>query len=162
MPNPLSTNVTIFMAIAEDAYATVVEADRKNRERSGIGYIIRYDPEQKGFKGAIVTVVFTAMWLEALTHLLIFQRHGEEKCKKYDRKNYEEKLKLLDIHDDDLFLLVKKLRVARRELVHEKAFFDTDTLKSAQREARVAHEVMRRVKVLLLPVGSGPPTPGQK
>ena len=69
-----------------------MDAGRRPKE-DGSGWIITYDPDQTSFKQAMISIVFTAMWFEALMHLLIVQKYGIELFKKYDRKNYADKLK---------------------------------------------------------------------
>lgn len=89
------------------------------------------------------------MWLEALTHLLIVLGHGEAKYREYDRKSYEDKLRFLGIDDEALLSQVRQFRTTRKELVHEKAHFDTGAVKSAQLEAEVANVVMRKIEAML-------------
>ena len=151
MDRPVVTNVSIYKAIAKEAYAQVLEASQKNRtpKPDGSGYILRYDPDRTSFKSSLITVVFTGMWIEALTHLLIVRDHGEEKYREYDRKSYEEKFRLFGIEDEELLSLVAKFRATRKELVHEKAHFDIGTIKTAQKEAEVAHEIMRKIELFL-------------
>lgn len=145
------TNVSIYKAIAEEAYAQVAEAAKKDRtpKPDGSGYILRYDPEYRSFKNSMIAVVFTGMWLEALTHLLIVRDHGEDKYREYDRKSYEDKLRLLGIKDEALLSQVAQFRTTRKELVHEKAYFDSGTIKTAQKEAEVAHGILRKVEAVL-------------
>ena len=40
-----------------------------------------YDPGQTSFKQSMISIVFTGIWLEALMHLLIVRRYGENKFK---------------------------------------------------------------------------------
>lgn len=145
------TNVSTYKAIVEEAYAQVVEEGKKDRTPNpdGSGYILRYDAEQRSFKNAMVAVVFTGMWLEALTHLLIVRDHGEDKYREYDRKIYEDKLRLLGIEDETLLTQVAQFRITRKELVHEKACIDGSTIKTAQKEAQVAHEILRSIEAML-------------
>lgn len=156
MKRPVITNVSVYKAIAEDAFAQVVEATEMDRtpKPDGSGYILRYDPERTSLKSSMVTVVFTGMWLEALTHLLIVRDHGEEKYREYDRKSYEKKLRLLGIEDEELLSLVVQFRTTRKELVHEKAHFDSGTVKTAQKEAEVANGIMRKIEALLGQLGN--------
>ncbi|MDZ4151237.1 hypothetical protein, partial [Methylicorpusculum sp.] len=57
------TNVSIYKAIAEDAYAQVADAEKTERTLKpySSGYILRYDPKQRSFKNSMITVVFTGM-----------------------------------------------------------------------------------------------------
>jgi hypothetical protein len=145
------TNISIYKAIAEDAFENTIEAEKQQRtpKADGTGWIIKYDPNHVSFKNSIISVVFTGMWLEALTHLLIVQKFGEKKFREYDFKSNEEKLKLLGISDGGLLEKVKRFRETRKELVHEKAHFDDGTIKTAQEEARLAHEIMVNINAKL-------------
>lgn len=145
------TNISIYKAIAEDAFENTIGADKQQRapKADGTGWIIKYDPSHVSFKNSIISVVFTGMWLEALTHLLIVQKFGEKKFLEYNFKSYEEKLKLLGISDGGLLAKVKRFRETRKDLVHEKAHFDNGTIKTAQEEARLAHEIMDNINAKL-------------
>jgi len=147
----LVTNVSIYRAIAEEAYAQVADAEKTERtpNPNGSGYILRYDPKQRSFKNSLVTIVFTGMWLEALTHLLIVRDYGEDKYREYDRRIYEDKLRLLGVKDESFLAQVADFRATRKELVHEKAYFDNGTIKTAQKEAKVAHDILRRIEAIL-------------
>lgn len=147
------TNINIYRAIAEDAYAEMCSLDSGSRipknDGSG-GYILKYDPDHRSFKHAMVVIVFTGMWLEALLHQLIVQIHGEAKFKEVDRTyTYERKLELIGVTDIDLIGKVKRFRESRKELVHEKAYFDGSNIKSAQEEAALASDVMSVVSTLI-------------
>lgn len=151
MENLIITNVSTYKTIAQEAYEKMASANKSGRtpKADGTGWILKYDPERTSFKSAMISIVFTGMWLEALLHLLIVSRHGEHKYREYDRKIYEEKLLLLGITDNDLIEQVKRFRIIRKELVHEKAHFDIESLKTAQDEAEIAHEVMMKIEVFL-------------
>lgn len=144
--NIVHTNIEVYRAIAEDAFEEMIQLDSSSRRRKddgSNGFIITYDPEHKSFKKSMIVVVFTGMWLEALLHQEIVKKYGEEEFKKVDRKKtYEQKLALLGIHDQELMDKVKRFRETRKELVHEKAFLDEGLIKTAQKEANVANEVM--------------------
>src|SRR5437867_2683556 len=89
------TNVEVYRAIADDAYqemAQLLKAGRRPNEDVSPGWIITFDPNRTSFKRAMISIVFTGMWLEALMHLLIVRDYGEDKFKEYDWKSYEEKL----------------------------------------------------------------------
>lgn len=144
MSELLSTNVGIFKAIAEEAYEEMnlgIEAGRRPAP-DGRGWIKSYDPTQATFKQAMVSIVFTGLWLEAMLHLWIVREFDERTFEQYDRtKTYEEKLKLLGFEDEDVFQRVARFRKTRRELVHEKAYTDSGEIKTAQEEAENAHHV---------------------
>lgn len=138
------TNASIYKAIADDAYQKMVqsvEAGRRPKPDGSTGWIVAYDPNQTSFKQAMISLVFTGMWLEAMTHLLIVKAHGKDKFKKYDSKVYEEKLSLLGCTDQELLDSVSRFRKARKSLVHEKAYFDDGEIRWAQKEAENAHKL---------------------
>ncbi len=142
------TNVGLYKVIADEAYEEMIEAmkiGRRPKPEGHAGYILSYDPRQTSFKKAMVSIVFTGMWLEALTHLLIVARFGETKFKEYDRRAYEDKLSLLGIADKELLDSVSKFRVARKSLIHEKAHFDDRKIKTAQSEAENAHHILHAI-----------------
>lgn len=139
------TNVAIYKAIADEAHQKMVqsmEAGRRPKPDGSTGWIITYDPKQTSFKQSMISIVFTGMWLEALTHLLIVERYGEDKFNKYDFVSYEEKLKLLGCTDQELLDRVSRFRKTRKSLVHEKAHFDDGEIKRAQDEAENAHDLL--------------------
>ena len=83
-----------------------------------------FDPEQLSFKQAMISVVFTCIWLEAVLHLLIVRNLGREAyTNKVDFSGYAAKLTLLGCGDEDLLRNAERLREARRELIHEKGAF---------------------------------------
>ena len=128
MAELLITNVSIYGAIAIEAFEAMqelVESGRRLKEDGSPGWILQFDPNQKSFKQAMVAIVFTGMWLEALLHLLIVRDHGEEKFREIDFKPYEEKLRFIGIDDNSILKAAARFRIARKELVHEKAHFDT-------------------------------------
>lgn len=123
------TNVDIYKDIVMEEYERMRDAmDRDTTPTAdGSRMIKRFDPNRTSFKSAMITVVFTGMWLEAITHLLIVQRFGKAKFREYDRKPYENRLEVLGIQDSNLISRVRAFREARKELVHEKAFVDKGT-----------------------------------
>jgi hypothetical protein len=138
-------NASIFKAIADEAYQTMVqslEAVYRPRPDGSPGAIVTYDPKHTSFKQAMISIVFTGMWLEAVMHLLIVKNHGAEKFKKYDRKSYEEKLSLLGCTDQKLLDSVSRFREVRKMMVHEKAHLDDGKIRLAQGEAHIAHELL--------------------
>lgn len=145
------TNVSVYKAIAEDAYTQAIALLEINRtpKPDGNGYILHYDPESKSFKSAMVTIVFAGMWLEALLHLQIVHKLGEEKFREFDRKSYEEKLMLLGVSDERVLSNVKRFRESRKDLVHEKAHFNQGTIKTAQDEAGFAISLMHELEAVV-------------
>ncbi|ACD89734.1 hypothetical protein Clim_0648 [Chlorobium limicola DSM 245] len=147
--NPIIiTNVEIYKAVANEAYEDMVllsESGRRLKSDGSAGFIITYDPTHASFKKAMISLVFTGMWLEALMHLLIVRQFGEAKFKEYDFKSYEEKLKLLGVEDKQLLDRTSRFRVIRKALVHEKAHFDDGEMKTAQSEAKNAHQMLQAI-----------------
>jgi hypothetical protein len=117
----------------------LIESGRRPKEDGSLDWILQFDPNQKSFQQAMIAIVFTGMWLEALLHLLIVRDHGEEKFREFDFKSYEEKLRLVGIDDTSILEAAARFRRARKELVHEKAYFDTGETKTAQDEGRNAY-----------------------
>jgi len=146
------SNVSIYRTIAEEAYIKMVNGVENQRtpKQNGTGWIIKYDPGHMSFKNAMIVVVFTGMWLEALLHIRIVQKYDEKKFKQYDFKSYKDKLRLLGVEDEELLEKVERFRKIRKELVHEKAFLDDGTIKTAQEEAKIAYEIMKDVRAKCL------------
>ncbi len=97
----------------------------------------------------MVVIVFTGMWLEALLHLLIVRNHGKEMFRKFDFKPYEEKIRLIGIDDDSILEAAARLRIARKELIHEKAHFNTGEMQTAQDEAHNAYQLLLAIDTAL-------------
>lgn len=111
------------------------------------GYIYTYDPDHKSFKAAMVTIIFSGVYLEALLHLLIVKTKGIEKYKQCDRKKreYEKKLKLLGCNDKKIIEECEHYRTVRLELVHEKAYLDQKVIRVAQKEATRAFDLVMSI-----------------
>ena len=145
MNSIIFTNISVYKAISEEAYLKMRELDEAGRSPKpdgSKGWIIKYDPDQKSFKQAMISIVFTGMWLEALMHLKIIQKFDEKKFKEYDFKSYKEKLCLLGCNDKNILERAEKFRKCRKDLVHEKAHFDTGEIKRAQGEAENARQLL--------------------
>lgn len=139
------SSAEIYKAIADEAYQKMVhleEVGRRPKQDGGAGWIITYDPGQNSFKQSMISIVFTGMWLEAFTHLLIVKKYGKVKFKEYDHKSYEDKLQLLGCTDTAILDRVLSFRKIRKSLVHEKAHLDDGQMKVAQDEAGNAHEML--------------------
>ena len=115
--------------------------------------IKRFDSDRTSFKQAMVSIVFTCIWLEATLHLLIVGRFGKNRFEELDRDTYECKLKALGCDDEDFLRRAGRLRKARKDLVHEKAHLEfndegkfTGELRTAQEEAKNARAVMEGVE----------------
>jgi hypothetical protein len=145
MAELLFTNVSTYKAIATEAFETMqelIESGRRPKEDGSLDWILQFDPNQKSFQQAMIAIVFSGMWLEALLHLIIVRDHGEEKFREFDFKSYEEKRRLVGIDDTSILEAAARFRRARKELVHEKAYFDTGETKTAQDESRNAYQLL--------------------
>ena len=152
MAELIYTNVSTYRAIAIEAFEAMrnlVESGRRPKEDGASGWILQFDPNQRSFKQAMVVIVFTGMWLEALLHLLIVRDHGEAKFREVDYKSYEEKLRLVGIDDNSILEAAKRFKTARKALVHEKAHFDTGETQTAQDEARNAYQLLLTINTVL-------------
>lgn len=142
------TNYQVFYRIAKESYAAMNEStniNRKPKPNGEPGYIITLDPEQKNFKHALITIVFCGMFLESILHLLIVKQKGLDTFNEYDRKKYEDKLRLLGCNEQSILDLCKQFRKARKEIVHEKAYINPDSLRIAQEEANTAVELIDKI-----------------
>ena len=146
--NLVHTNVRVFYKIAQESYEkmnTYLNSNRRPKPNGEPGYIITFDPEQKSFMNALITIVFSGIFLESLLHLRIVKMHGLEVFKEYDRKSYEDKIKLLGCNDQSIIKLCRNYRNSRREIVHEKAYLDNDSIRAAQEEAEIAIKLINKV-----------------
>lgn len=154
---PIFTNVHIFGAIADEAYERMSEDMAKNvcaMPDGSLGTIKVFDPEQKSFKDALISIVFSCIWLEGLLHFLIVRKFNRKCFEKVDRRlSYGKKLQLLGCVDEHLLAWTGQLQESRRQIVHEKAHLDytdegvfTGEVKSAQDEADNARRVVVRVR----------------
>ncbi len=145
---PIFTNLMVFYKIAKEAYVSMnedINSGRKPKPGGEPGWIITYDPDQKGFKNAFITIVFCGVCLESLLHLLIIDRKGIQSFKEYDRKPLEDKIQLLGCDDQSIIKLCKHFRKIRREIVHEKAHLDFEKCRVAQKEATKAMDLIDKV-----------------
>ena len=148
------TNVGIYQSIADAAYHNMSGGMGKNvRPEDSSGAIKTFDPEQTSFKQAMISTVFTCIWLEAILHLLIVDKFGKKWFKKVDYETYEMKLELLSCRDTVLLENVERLRKVRKEIVHEKSKFEFDDegkftgeSRTGQDEAENARAVMTGVE----------------
>lgn len=148
MNSLIISNISVYKEISDEAYLKMVELienGRTPKADGSKGWVVKYDPKQNSFKQAMISIVFTGMWLEALMHLLIVKKYDNKTFKNYDFKSYEDKLGLLGCTDKDILKLVEKFRKCRKELVHEKAYFDNSEIKQAQEEAINAHKLLTSV-----------------
>ena len=104
------------------------------------------------FKEAMITIVFGCVWLEAILHLLIVKVCGRKCYEEVDRKSYEEKLRLLKCDDDELFRNVTRLRIARKEIIHEKAYFEFNESGEFVGKTMTAQDEAENAKAVLVGV----------
>ena len=151
----IASNVDVYAAIAEDAFVDMEKrlAEGRKPRSDGEGWILSFDPSQESFKSALVCITFSALWLEAILHLRIADQYGKSRSKEVDRKSYEEKLEILGVSDGELSCSLAAFRYLRREIIHEKAFFDQNKFRVAQDEARKVRQLMQRVQEKLVEAG---------
>ncbi len=144
------TNARVYFNIAREA----VDRIKKDREENihpkpngKPGFVIKFDPDQRSFKDALVAIVFSGVYIDAILHILIHKKLGADKCRALDYKTYEQKLQALGCADTELLNDIQNFRKARREVVHEKAFFDDDSFRIAQEEALFSLDVAMRIQV---------------
>ena len=152
----LLTNVHVYRAIAEEAFseASRLEVEARRPKPDGApGYVISLDPSRSAFKQSLIAIAFSGVYLEALLFLRGTQRLGDQWLQEFDRKTYEEKLKHLGVTDESLIQSAKRLRMVRRELVHEKAAANGNLAPGknywAQVEAAEAIALIRNISSLL-------------
>lgn len=145
MNTSVITNISVYKAIAKDAHQKMlksIESGRRPKPDGSPGWVISLDPSQSSFKQAMIVIVFTGMWLEALMHLLIVRDHGKKIFEEYDFKSYEEKLRLIGVLDETILSRTTRFRKTRKALVHEKAHLDDGEILWAQKEADNAYELL--------------------
>lgn len=96
----VTTNFKIYKAIADEAHEKMVHLMEMGRwpKSDGSGrWTITHDPNMTSFKHAMISIVFTGMWLDACLHLLLVRKYGKREFEKMklDKpgKTYEIKLK---------------------------------------------------------------------
>lgn len=159
----LLTNANVYRGIAEEALSEAVRLDaaaKSPKPDGSPGFVIRFDPERKSFKKSLVAIAFSGIYLEALLFMEGTFRMGASWEQQFDRKPYEEKLKALGITDEALLASAKRLRKARKELVHEKARpLDSATLSNsywAQPEAAASVAFVQAIAEKLRVQPNGP------
>ncbi len=118
------SNASVYRAIAEEANAEAQRlwGDARTPKSDGSdGYVIALDPQRRSFKQSLVAIAFAGIYLEALLYLVGTQRMGKKWKSEFDGKTYEDKLSGLGHTTPDLLASAKRLRLSRRDLVHEKA-----------------------------------------
>lgn len=156
MSETIITNVAVYREVVEESYASMQETMRKQcrpKSNGDPGLIKIYDPSKKSFKQAMICIVFAGMWLEAELHIQLGWRRGKDVAKEFDRKTWEEKLRILGVDDGELLEKVCEFRKSRKDLVHEKAFFSQDYFSVAQDSAELAFRLVGLVEKSLRVVG---------
>lgn len=150
------SNIDIYWSIADEAHRamhTDLEASRSPKPNGESGYIIRWDPNRRSFKNAMVAIAFAGMFLDALLYIALQSRFGRVEALKVDRLPHEERLKILGITDSVVLGRVQEFREARKDLVHEKAVDIADiggqVIRTAQSSADSAMELIREIRGLL-------------
>jgi hypothetical protein len=147
----MASKLHIYLAIAKDSLAKsdrIGAAQTRPKPNGEKGSIITYDPKHKSFKHSLVAIAFAGVYLEALLYIKGVKLLGKAAYDKIDRKTYEDKLMALGINDPQLLASCERFRIARKGLVHEKVFQQSDFW-AAQIEARKAIDLIDRVTHLL-------------
>lgn len=146
------SNLNVYLAIAEEASATcqrLHEEGRRPKPDGQPGWIIMLDPERRSFKQGLIAIAFAGMYLEALLAWVARERLGKERAKKIDRKTYEEKLELLGVRDPKVLDDCRRFRLARNDVMHEKAVtfeeLRPEDFRTAQEEAAHAIETVKAI-----------------
>ncbi|MGA2070071.1 MAG: hypothetical protein ABSG97_01875 [Sedimentisphaerales bacterium] len=147
----MASNLQIYLSIAKDSLAKsdrISAAQTRPKPNGEKGSIITYDFKHKSFKHSLVAIVFAGIYLEAFLYIKGVKLLGKAAYDKIDFKTYEEKLKVLKITDPHLLDTCKRFRIARKELVHDKPFQQSE-VRFAQIEARKAIDLIDRITHLL-------------
>ena len=152
------TNIDVYWSIAEEAHGAMEAglAESMTPKPNGEpGYIIRWDPNRRSFKNAMVAIAFAGMYIDALLYIALQSRLGRADALKVDRLPHEERLERLGVTDAAVLTRVKAFREAQKDLVHEKAVELADIggqpVHTAQGTADSAMSLMRDIRGLLLP-----------
>ena len=147
-----STTSSVYLMIAREA------AENMDKELSKImrpkptgeaGFVITFDPERKSFKEALIAIVFSGIYLDAVLHIQIAKKLGLHQCKTLDKASYEVKLRKLGCTDESIINDAQRYRLSRREVVHEKSYLNKYSMNIAQDEARLSIDLVERVRVHL-------------
>lgn len=136
----LHSNLATYRAIAEEANAEAQSlwlAARTPKPDGSPGFVIAYDPSRRSFKQSLIAIAFASIYFEALLFIVGTQRLKERWDRKMDHSLYEEKLTALGVTERDLLASAGRLRLSRKDLVHEKA---APLGEVASSELRWAHE----------------------
>ncbi len=142
------SNIRTFYKIAKESFEHMqkeFESGRRRKPNGEPGWILTLDPDQNSFKSALIAITFSGIYLEALLHHLIVEKKGIDIYHEYDRKPYEEKLRLLGCTTQSILSECKHYRTVRREVIHEKAHIDSETIRTAQDEATRAFKLIETI-----------------
>ena len=107
----------IYKETIEEAYSKMIvleEEHIKPKPDGSEGNVIRYDPSHQSFKQAMIVVVFSGMWLEALFHQEIVRPKSKNQFNNNNKKSYREKLELIGITEASV-LNKKEKRVKKKK-----------------------------------------------
>lgn len=152
----LHSNAAVYQSIAEEANAEAQRLWQQARTPKPDGsesYVITLDPQRRSFKQSLIAIAFSGIYLEALLYLVGSRRMGKRWKNEFDGRTYEDKLSALGVSAPDLLASAKRLRLSRRDLVHEKAVpveqLASTELRWAHEEAAAAVQFISRVSQLL-------------
>jgi len=151
----IDSQLPVYRAIALEAHAAMTEANAVSRRpipgHPGRAEIIP-DPTRKSFKQALVCVVFVGVYLDALLHIRGSQELGREVYAGIEEQELENRLRRLGVVDQRTLDLAVNYRLARREIVHERALRPRPTdaaLRVIQDEADSAIELLSLAEKLV-------------
>lgn len=154
---PVLSNIDVYWSIAEEAHTNMQAAWVEHttpRPEGQPGLIIRWDPDRRSFKSAMIVIAFCGMFLDSLLYISLQDKLGRAEALKADRFPHEERLEILGITDAALLKRVAAFREARKDLLHEKAVDLTDlaaqSMWTAQDVAGSAMAIMRDIRGLLV------------
>ena len=147
------SNVDVFWSIAEEAHAAMradLAESMTPKPNGEPGHIIRWDPDRRSFKNAMITIAFAGMYLDAALYIFLQRRLGRADALKIDRLPHEERLQRLGVTDPAIHSRVREFREARKDLVHEKAVqmgeLGGHSMHTAQDSADMAMALIRDVR----------------
>jgi hypothetical protein len=147
------SNMDTYLSIARESHSEMerlFNAARSPKPDGSPGYIITYDPNSGSFKQALITIAFSAMYFEALTYFTARKRFSKTKAADICGMWYENRLEPLGITDKPLTDRAKLFRLARNDLIHEKAIIPSElgssTIRFAQQTANESIEFVLTVR----------------
>lgn len=153
------SNAETYLAIARDAHAEMKRLDSESRrplppmQDGSPRYIFTRDPGRRSLKQAMITIIFSGIYFEAVVYLTALRKFSKTDACKIDKMAYEERLPELGVDDKTLADAAKALREVRRDLVHEKALLTkglhSATWRVAQESADQAIALVNELQRLL-------------